>query len=331
MRNIKQFVLRTASLLWFVAFPSALRLIVLLWVAALWNQTCRAVEHHRLVVSANSQSCPDAQFNRIQDAVDASSSGDSIHICNGVYNEQVVIRKSLDVDGDPQAYLMPTNMIANTASLTNGEPLAAGIFVAGAEHVNISVLTLDAVANGINECAPRLFGILYQNASGVIDTVRIRNIKLSLSLNGCQSGTGIFVQSGSGGKSDVTIKNCPMSKYQKNGFTANEIGTTVSIDDNIVTGLGDTSGAAQNGIQIGFGAWGTITRNMVAGNFWSPCKSASMCQAVATDILVFQSDEVRVIGNNVLLSQIGVSVIGNKGIVGLNETRFIQRVRWNSH
>jgi nitrous oxidase accessory protein NosD len=309
MRNGKQFVLR---------------MMVSLWVVALWNQTCPAVERRQLVVSVNGQSCPDAQFSRIQEAVDASSPGDSIHICNGVYNEQVVIQKPLDVDGDSEAYLMPTNMIANAASLTNGEPLAGGIFVTGAENVNISGLTLDTIANGIHECAPRLFGILYQNASGVIDTVRIRNTKLSLSLNGCQSGTGIFVQSGNGGKSLVKIKNCPISGYQKNGITANEVGTVVHIHENIVTGTGPTSGAAQNGIQIGFGASGAITKNMVAGNVWSPCQIAATCQAVATDILVVQSDEVRVIDNTTLLGQIGIFMIGNKGIIGRNNAAFIK-------
>jgi len=52
------------------------------------------------VVDDDKVECPNAAFTRIQDAVDAASPGDEIHICKGVYVEQVKITKPLDIDAD---------------------------------------------------------------------------------------------------------------------------------------------------------------------------------------------------------------------------------------
>jgi hypothetical protein len=150
--------------------------------------------------------------------------------------------------------------------------------------------------------------------------VAIRNFKLSTVLGGCQSGTGIFVQSGGGGISNVEIEKSTIHDFQKNGITANEVGTLVSVHGNVVTGIGATSGAAQNGIQIGFGAGGAISSNTVTNNLWSPCTAVDTCQAVATNILVAQSDGVEVTDNRVGISQVGIFLHGNHGLVAGNTT-----------
>src|SRR5205085_787371 len=81
------------------------------------------------------------------------------------------------------------------------------------------------------------------------------------------------------------IVNCSIHDFQKNGITANETGTTVQIHRNVITGLGPVTGAAQNGIQIGFNAGGSIRSNIVTNNVWSPCTSTSSCDAVGTNIV----------------------------------------------
>jgi parallel beta-helix repeat protein len=92
------------------------------------------------------------------------------------------------------------------------------------------------------------------------------------------------------------------------------------IRGNVVTGIGPTAGAAQNGIQIGFGAGGSIARNTVTNNLWSSCTMASTCQAVATNILVAGSDGVEVSGNTVGNSQVAIFLHGNQGVVEGNQT-----------
>src|SRR5262249_46966311 len=146
----------------------------------------------------------------------------------------------------------------------------------------------------ISACAPDLIGVSFLNASGAVDHVAVRNFKLPAALNACQSGTGIFVQSGSGGVSKVEIDHCTLHDFQKNGITADEVGTTAIIRRNVVSGTGPTTGAAQNGIQIGFGAGGSILNNTVTNNVFAPCNNINTCTTVATNILVTQSDGVEI-------------------------------------
>jgi hypothetical protein len=269
-----------------------------------------ATSSNKLVVS-NTAACPHAKYTKIQDAINAASAGDEIVVCNGIYAEQLSIPKSLDIEADSGVFLVPASIQQNATSLATGNAIAAAVFVSGAANVSITGLTVDGINNGITECAPVLIGVYFQNSSGSLQHATVRNFALSASLNGCQSGTGVFVESGGGQSSDVEISDCSIHGYQKNGVTANETGTNARIHDNIVTGAGPTTGAAQNGIQIGFSATGAIRGNTVANNFWSPCNDATTCTSVATAILVTQSNNVRVGENTVGIDQVGIFIDGN--------------------
>jgi hypothetical protein len=118
----------------------------------------------------------------------------------------------------------------------------------------------------------------------------------------------------------VEIDNSTIHDFQKNGITANEIGTRASIQNNVVTGIGPTTAIAQNGIQIGFGAGGEIERNLVTNTVFSPCNAVPTCQAVATDILVTQSDGVEVSRNRAGISQVAIFIDGSRSLVERNET-----------
>jgi nitrous oxidase accessory protein NosD len=301
-----------------LAIPFAL--LVLFACCFLGPATVSAAPHARLVVDDDRVQCPTAAFKRIQDAVNAASPGDEIHICAGIYVEQVTIGKTLDIDADNGAILMPSAMQANASSLFDGSPIATALLVMDATGVSISGLTVDGSNNGISQCAPDLIGISYLNASGTLTRVAVRNFKLAPSLNGCQSGSGIFVQSGGGSVSKVEIAHCTVHDFQKNGITADEKGTTAKILKNVVTGTGSTSGAAQNGVQIGFGAGGSIVGNTVTNNLWAPCTAVSTCTAVATNILVTQSDGVEVSFNTAGIAQVDIFVDGNNAYIHDNVT-----------
>jgi nitrous oxidase accessory protein NosD len=236
---------------------------------------------------------------------------------SGTYREQVSINKSLSIEGDNGAILLPSGMVANTTG-ASGTPIAAAILVKDAANVEIEGLIVDTANNGITECSPNLIGVLYQNSSGSIEHNAVRNTKLSVSLNGCQSGEAIVVQSLGGETSKVSIGDNSVHDYQKNGITGNESGTEVAIADNVVTGLGPTTGAAQNGIQIGFGAKGSVLRNTVTDNVWAACVSLTNCEFNATGILVFQSDDVRVEHNSVATNQVGIFANGKNAKIESN-------------
>jgi nitrous oxidase accessory protein NosD len=270
-----------------------------------------------LLVDDDKVECPTATFTSIQDAINAADPGSLIRICPGTYREQLSIDKSLSIEGDNGAIVLPTRMVANTTG-SSGAPIAAAILVKNAGNVEIEGLIVDTTNNGITQCSPDLIGILYQNSSGSIEHNAVRNTKLSVSLNGCQSGDAIVVQSLGGETSKVNIDDNNVHDYQKNGITGNESGTEVTITNNVVTGLGPTTGAAQNGIQIGFGAKGGVLRNTVTDNIWAPCVSLTNCAFNATGILVFQSDDVRVEHNSVATNQVGIFANGQKAKIESN-------------
>jgi len=271
----------------------------------------RASAAKTLLVDVNMVACPTAAYTSIQAAVNAASSGDTIRICPGVYVEQVSIDKSLTLTAESGAILMPSSLQSNSTSLSDGSPLAVALLVTNTTGVTISGLIVDGTNNAISACAPDLFGIAFQNASGTIEHSTVRYFELTTALNGCQSGTGILVQSGGGQSSTVTIETSSIHDYQKNGITANEVGTSVVINSNTVTGVGPTTGAAQNGIQIGHGATGSITNNTVTNDVWSPCTAVATCTALATNILVYQSDGITLTNNVVSVGQVGIFIASN--------------------
>ena len=271
-----------------------------------------------LLVDDDKVECPTAAFTSIQDAINAAKAGNLIRVCPGTYHEQLSINKSLSIEGDNGAILLPVNMVANTSG-SSGAPIAAAILVKDAANVEIEGLIVDTANSGVSACSPDLIGILYQNSSGSIEHNAVRNTKLSVSLNGCQSGDAIVVQSLGGGTSKVSIDDNSVHDYQKNGITGNEAGTEVAITNNVVTGLGPTTGAAQNGIQIGFGAKGGVLRNTVTDNVWAPCVSLTNCAFNATGILVFQSDDVLVEHNSVATNQVGIFTNGQNAKIESNK------------
>ena len=154
----------------------------------------------------------------------------------------------------------------------------------------------------------------YRNGSGSVTNSVVRNFRSGPGLEGCQAGLGIFAQSDDvGGTSIVTVTNTSVHDFQKNGITGNGPGTTLTAMSNKVTGDGPTPFIAQNGIQVGFGANGTVTNNVVSEVVYSQCVDASApdpnpCDnGSSTGILVYQaSTPTTVSSNTVTTTQTGV-------------------------
>jgi hypothetical protein len=257
------------------------------------------------------------QFSTIQSAVNQSPAGTTIEVCPGQYPEQVSINKKLTIHGVASAgqnaavVVAPNGgVVQNTTDVDTGNPIAAQILVVSpAVDVTLGDLVVDGSNNGISGCSPDLQGILFQNASGVISHVTARNQYLSPEgANGCQSGEGIYVQTASGSTSTLTVENASVHDYQKNGITGNDSGTTLNVSGSRVQGFGvvQPPAAAQNGIQLGFGAKGNITHNMVVDDVYGDINVA-----IATGILLY--DTVNDVGikveNNIVANTQGAVVL----------------------
>jgi hypothetical protein len=257
-------------------------------------------------------------FATIQAAVNGVAAGSTVRVCPGNYPEQVVINKSLALDGvasdtafNPTLVIpAPAGFAANTSSLTSGAPLAGQIVVMSpATDVEISNLTVDGTGNNLNAgCSDtRLVGIIFQNATGTINYVVARNQAQNAANFGCagSAGLGIFVQSaGPSTPADVTIRNSSLYGFQKNGITANETGTTVRLRQNSIVG-GGPIGIAQNAIQLGFGATGVVENNNVADTVYNGDPSAG----TASGILIYDSGDVSIRGNSVTYTQNGIAIV----------------------
>lgn len=259
------------------------------------------------------------KYASIQMAVNAVPVGSTILVCPGVYPEQVTITKNLNLAGvqsgtaDQVVIAAPASgVVQNTYDLYDPQsrPIAAEVSVQKAQSVNISNITVDGSGNMVDGCTPVLVGIYYQDASGTLQSVVTRNQTLATGQAGCQSGLGIFVQSGYGtaGIAKVTVQSSSVHSFQKNGITGDGSETTLNVLNNYISGQGPTAGAAENGIQISDGAGGTVMNNVVIDEIWSPDMFPDTGDA-ASGILVYASQNVMVQNNVVGTTQFGIVTV----------------------
>jgi hypothetical protein len=251
---------------------------------------------------------PGIHYSKIQDAVNAvsSSGGAIIGVCPGNYPEQVTITSSLTLQGiasgqaDAAVILPPTGgMQVSTSDLDTGghsQSVAAQIFVHNTAGVTISNLTVDGTGN--QYATDDLRGILYQDASGTVNHVAVRNEIPGDTLSGIQSGQGIFVETDTGSAA-LLVENSSVHNYQKNGIVA-RYNAFLTATGNYVQGVGPTDQIAQNGIEL-FKAGGTIKGNTVIDNF-------DTLHPVSTNILLYDTTENS--GNSVTTNTTGNSNIG---------------------
>jgi hypothetical protein len=260
-----------------------------------------------------------AVFTTIQSAVNSVPAGGTVFICPGVYPEQVAIGKKITLQGvasstQAEAIVVPPvgGMMPNATDLVTGNPIAAQIVVTAAT-VTINNLSVDGTGNGISGCSPDLRGILYQNSSGTIDHVAVRNeIPGGVSGSCSSGGEGIFVQSLTG-IAKVTVETSSVHNYNTNGITGNGPGTNLTASGNYVQGSGVVSGGpVQNGIQLGYGAKGKITLNTVSENIYENATPT------AANILLYDTAENSSIAvtNNILSNSqlpLALETLGDDG------------------
>ena len=236
-----------------------------------------------------------------------------IDICPGTYAEQVTILSSLVLTRAP----VPASRGAVTIELpaavgadqgtglstTNcqygdvGQAIAAPqsvleICAADPDGVNttgVNVTARDLTVEGnwpADVCNDSMYGILVGGGATLsLSDSTVEHVGASplTSAGGCQGGVALQVgfaptsQIGRAYLSDDTVET-----YQKNGITVDGAGSYGDIDHVVVSGAGPTPYIAQNGIQLSFGATGSVTRSVITGNNYTGANNAS-----AAGILIF--------------------------------------------
>ncbi len=179
-----------------------------------------------------------------------------------------------------------------------GHFLGAVVKNGGAEaHVTNLTVTASGLANVCDGAGPpdnRLRGILFDGAAGSITNNVVTDVNQGPS--GCQEGNAIEVRNApfdnTGTDLEVLIDSNEAEGYIKNGITASGSVTAI-ITNNVVTGSGPVGIplAAQNGIQVGFGATAIVEGNIVSDNSYTPDSW------LACGLLFYEADGVRVSRN----------------------------------
>ena len=134
--------------------------------------------------------------------------------------------------------------------------------------------------------------------------------------NGSQHGVGVFFttleQDGvtsTGAAASGNIMLNTIDSYQKNGVVVNGPGAVISTTDNTVTGEGQITYIAQNGIQYSRGAAGTVKTNTISDNWYADSPDAVQ----ACGLLYFNSDAVKASGNKFRGDEQNVCNFGARG------------------
>ncbi len=143
------------------------------------------------------------------------------------------------------------------------------------------------------------------------------NLLLPAGLRGCQTGLAIFIQSGQAGTANVLVEKSVVENYQKNGITGNEADTTVTFQNNQAVGCGPVpyGEAAQNGIQVGFGATGNVQFNTVLHHIYT---GYTTDQYQASGILTFDV-VANVHDNTIQNNQMSIGHVGSNGLIKFNK------------
>ena len=226
-------------------------LLAVLMVASLLPAAAMADEP-ALTVGANET------YETIGAAVVAASSGDTIYIKNGTYNENVTITgKALTLVGESQDGVVikfdyETRNTSATYSGTQCYPI-----VSSNSDLTLENLTIAGPTNQHHG-----IGGVLATAGLTMSNVTVKDIRCTADnaeVCGVQYGRGIMVD----GSGDVSITNCKVIAFQKNAIDVNTTGKVV-IDNNIIEGVGSQAIIAQNGIVARKGNV-TITNNEISG------------------------------------------------------------------
>jgi hypothetical protein len=188
-----------------------------------------------------------------------------------------------------------------TASLVNPGAVTADVDAAGC-NIGVFFGSAGSVTGAHINGAPNYYGILVLGASVNVSGATVNGIG-EAPHNGAQHGVGIAYREGATG----TISGSSVSDYQKNGIVARDAGTSVSVSGNTVSGAGPVGYIAQNGIQISYGATGSVTGNSISDNAYTGTS------VTACGLLMFQADGVKQSKNSFSGDQKNLCSVGRGG------------------
>ena len=196
-------------------------------------------------------------FATIQSAVDAAPPGGTVNVAAGTYVEQVVISgKNLTLAGAGAGVTKIASPAVLPLSFSAGgfanKPV---VLCQSAAAIRVTGLTVDG--DGQGNANSRFMGVAYHNAGGSLSGVEVVGVR-NTPLDNVQHGFGVYCQNSGGGPYALELDGVTVADFQKSGMLLNGAGMTVDVHDCVIAGAGDITVIAQNGLQLGSGAGGSI-------------------------------------------------------------------------
>jgi parallel beta-helix repeat protein len=178
--------------------------------------------------------------------------------------------------------------------------------VSGSQNVTIFAFTITGPGGG--PCDSLRYGVRVDNAGSANilgnHITDIRDAPPPPTVSGCQNGVAVLVgRSFEGTTGSARIIGNVIERYQKNGPTIDNAGSTAEIAHNRILGVGPTATIAQNGVQVSRGATADIEHNFISGHIYTPQLVAS------TGVLLFDSGRVVTEHNTLSANDVGSYVI----------------------
>jgi hypothetical protein len=258
-------------------------------------------------------SCANPGFNSVQAAVNAAAANATIHVCAGVYVEQVQITKSVKLVGTGSPILrLPTSPANSTTACDTAinpmsfQPNQDELSICGAIVVHLTGLVVDAAWPAAT-CYSSEYGVFAGGGAKVVATKFAVVAAGAKPINGCQGGIGM--QIGTSRTSPAETANLVMTSsavtgYQKNGIYVDGAGSKANIGGSNITGAGPQNQTAQNGIVVIHGGYAVVHNNTISGNECNVavCGPDTQTQTQSGGVLLIGAAQKTLINNNKISS-----------------------------
>ncbi|MFH1746743.1 MAG: right-handed parallel beta-helix repeat-containing protein, partial [Planctomycetota bacterium] len=240
-------------------------------------------------------------FDNIQDGINAVC-GSTVNVAAGTYEEQVEIDKdnlTLQGAGSGSTTIQsPDTLTKFFATSANNYPI---IYVHDTTGVTIRDLKVDGLGKG--NANYRFMGIAFSSAGGDVTDCVVTAVR-DEPLSGAQHGNAIYAWCDTGGPYTINVTGTTVDDYQKNGITFNGSTVIANASGCTVTGAGPLGPGppampAQNGIQFGWGAGGTIEDCTISNHLYTDGWASA-------GVLLYGGTTVDMTGNTVLDNNPGV-------------------------
>lgn len=254
----------------------------------------------------------------IQEAINEASPGDTIIVHEGTYVEQLIISKSLTLQG-----LTGAKILASDTRSTFTIPESSAVFdpiifaygsLTGTETISVAIEGFEIDGGNKAVSNYRYVGILCRNIKpGTISSNVIHGMYPPSGTGSGPQTFGILVY----GNSEATINYNEIRDFSRGGIgVSGDAGPNIDpyaiVQENMVYGNGfesETGWWAENGIQIGYGA----TANVIGNNVFN-CTVNNPSWS-ATGILVVDTSDVIVESNYVEGCDIGIGAVDFPGSI----------------